>query len=480
MSDSEGGPESGSSVRPDDGERETGTFSRREFLLGGGTVGTLALGGAGAYLSMSSESDEESSFLLQQGYLRYEVDPISKEEMNVREFYDYTDTSASPEGDVVREDAASRMFIYDGPVDSSLVFLHGSRAVDHGGTATFSFSGLSRDRGEWAVRDDPTSVSDDFEKWEGGTQQVKWEWGENTTDGGAYWGILDRDDFTVSVNPKTLRGVDSWRFLSGELDDLERYDLSREKPVKLKPARGRTVKRANVDVMPESEENEFDPYSEELLTVAVEAPPDGVDESEWVGPDDLDPGNYAVNFGSKRYLAGQNAAQPQKYFTKGGTLYLQYKASAANFTLDSAYGYLVTKTGEKTYVRGRDTVRPGGFDNVDEEAAQLVVTDIHADPEGDDAENLADEYVEFENDGDEELDLSGYTIEDEAGRRFDVPEEFVLGPDETFRLHTGSGDRTESDLYWGLDRPVWNNDGDTVLVVDAGGGTVLEYTYPRQ
>jgi hypothetical protein len=467
-------------VQPSESESQSPGLGRREFLIGSGAAGVLALGGAGAFFSMSADSETEPSFLLQQGYLRYEVDPISKGDMNVEQFYDYTDTSASPEGDIAQTDAASRMFIYDGPVNASLVFLHGSTDVDHGGTATFSFSGLSRDKGEWAVRDDPLSVSDDFEKWEGGNAKVKWEWGANTSDGGAFWGGLDRQDFTISVNPKTLRGVDAWRFLSGELGNLTRYDLSREKPVKIKPTKGKSVKEANIDIMPDAEEAEFDPYTNESLTVAVKQPPAGVDESEWVGPDDLDPGNYAVNFGSKQYLAGQNAAQPQNYSKEGGTLYLEYKAKSANFSLSSAYGYLVSKAGEKTYVRGRDVVYPGGFDNVDEEPAQLVVSDLHVDPENDDRKNLAEEYVEFTNDGDAELDLSNYTVRDEAGAAFGVPDGFVLGPGESVRLHTGAGESTETDLYWDAGSPVWNNDGDTVVVLDENANEVLAYNYPRE
>jgi len=478
----EPGARSESSARDGDasGENESG-LGRREFAISGGAVGVLALGGAGAYLSMGSGSGgAESPFLLQQGYLRYEVDPISKGEMNVEQFYDYTDTSASPEGDIVQTDAASRMFIYDGPVNSSLVFLHGSTDVDHGGTAAFSFSGLSRDQGEWAVRDDPMSVSDDFEKWDGGNAKVKWEWGTNTSDGGAFWGGLDREDFTISVTPKTLRGVDAWTFVSGELGSLIRHDLFREKPVKIKPTKGKTVKKANLDIMPDSEVAEFDPYSNESLTVAVKRPPSGVDESEWVAPDELDPGNYAVNFGSKRYLAGQNAAQPQSYAMEGDSLRLQYKAKAANFSLDSAYGYLVSKAGEKTYVRGRDVVKPGGFENADREEPQLVVSNLHVDPEGDDRENLTEEYVEFRNDGDEELDLSEHTVRDETGWEFHLPSEFVLQAGDAFRLHTGAGEWTETDLYWDAGQPVWNNDGDTVIVLDENANEVLAYDYPRE
>jgi len=470
--DSNGGAATPSAT--DDGGGASG-LGRREFLLGSGTLGALALGGTGAYLS--SRPDDDASYLLQQGYLRYEVTALSKGDLTVEEFYDYTGTSAAPHGDVVADDDASRMFVYDGPVGASLVFLHGSRDVDHGGTAAFSFSGLSRSQGEWAVRDDPTSVSDDFTPWENGNQRVRWEWGANTTDGGAFWGGLGRDDFTIKVAPKTLRGVDAWRFLSGDLGDLDRYDLSREKPVKLKPAKGRTVKRANVEIMPDSDENAFDPYANDRLTVAVKRPPADADPDAWVAPSDLDPGNYSVNFGSKRYLAGQNAAQPQTYFARDGTLYLEYKTKAAHFSLDSAYGYLVTKLDDQTYVRGRDIVRPGGFDNADEDAAQLVVSDLHVAP---DSGDLTDEYVAFANDGDDALDISGYTIRDEAGWEFHVDTDVVLGPGARVRLHTGAGEWTDTDLYWDAGEPVWDDDGDTVIVLDADGNTVLRYSYPRR
>jgi len=466
-------------VRQSDGD--SSKLSRRTLLIG---TGILAGGLTGAYLGTRSSDSNESTFLLRQGYLRYEVDPIQKEssEMTVREFYNYQrqQTSADPESDIIRENAASRMFIYDGPVDASLVFLHGSPEVDHGGTAVFSCSGLSRDAGEWALRDDPPAIDDDFESWDGGNQQIKWGWGPHKTDGGAYWGVLDREDFSITITPKTLRGVNAWKFLSGELDSLESHTLSQEKPVQLKPARGRTVKSMNVDIMPNAAENEFDPYASETITVAVEPPPDGGDKSEWIDPDELDPGNYSVNFGSRRYLAGENAAQPQSYFRQDDTLYLRYTTRAANFSLDSAYGYLVSKVGENTYVRGRDTVQPGGFDNVDTEESQLVVTDIHENPEGQDADQLNDEYVAFKNDGDERLDLTGYTIEDAQEATFDIPDGFVLEANETFQLHTGAGDRSQSDLYWGRGRPVWNNDGDVISVIDANGETVLEYTYPRK
>ncbi|QLC34370.1 lamin tail domain-containing protein [Halarchaeum sp. CBA1220] len=460
-----------------DAADDASSLSRREFALGG--VGVLALGGAGAYLSTSGSGSSESTYVLQQGYLRWEVDPLSHEDATVEEFYDYQtrSSSASPAVDVASEPAASRVFLYAGPVGTSLVFLHGSPEVDHGGTAFLKFSGLSRSAGEWAVRDDPMGTDDDFEKWEGGNAKVKWQWDANTTDGGAFWGVEDAQ--TITITPKTLQGVDAWRFLTGDPGNATAFDLSTEKPAKLKPADGRAVKRANVAIMPDEDPNEFDPYAKSTLTVVVKQPPEGADASEWVDPSDVDPGNYSVYFGSKDYLAGQNGASPQKYFRQDGDLYLQYKTKSAQFSLDSAYGYLVGKTGSNTWFRGRDTVRPGGFDNTEREPSQLVVTDLNVDPEGGDREHLASEYVEFTNDGDDPLDMTGYTVVDAEGWEFHLPDGFTLEAGASFRLHTGEGEWDEDDLYWGLDTPVWGNDGDTVRVRDAEGELVLEYGYPR-
>ena len=465
-------------------EKERGssdtTLPRREFVIGGGAIGALALGSAGLYLSMDDGGDSaETSYLVQQGKLRWEVTPLSAGDRNVRELYAY-DTAHDTSGDVpetlIETDAASRLFIYEGPVDSSLVFYHGSPDVDHGGTARFSFSGLSRDSGEWAVRDDPIGVDDDYEPWEGGNQVVEWGWGAGKTDGGAFYGALDRDDFTVTITPKTLRGVEAWRFLSGSVSDPQSFELYDQKPVRIKPTKkGKSVDRVNVEIMPDSEDNAFDPYGNDRITVAIRSPPDS---EGWAAPGDIDPGNYEVNFGSRSYLAGGNAAQPQSYTREDGDLLLEYKINAANFTLDSAYGFLVGKTGENTWFRGRDVVRPGGFDNTGGGPAggELVVTDVNADPDGD---ALTEEYVAFENIGNESIEMTGYEIHDESGATFSIPEGFTVDSGESVRLYTGSGEDSETALYWNRGQPVWNDDGDTITVEDNAGETVLEYAYPR-
>jgi len=84
------------------------------------------------------------------------------------------------------------------------------------------------------------------------------------------------------------------------------------------------------------------------------------------------------------------------------------------------------------------------------------------DAAGDDRANRNDEYVVFENTDSSTLDLSGWTVTDAADHT--VPDGTTLAPGEPLTLHTGSGDDTASDRYWGSGSPIWNNGGDTVTV----------------
>ena len=126
-----------------------------------------------------------------------------------------------------------------------------------------------------------------------------------------------------------------------------------------------------------------------------------------------------------------------------------------------------------------------GSDDTDEEnettsvdpAAALEVAAINADAEGDDGENLSDEYVVFENAGDEPIELSGWTVEDEADHRYEFPQGVTLDAGARVTLRTGSGTDTDTDLYWGAGSPIWNNGGDTVILSNADGERVLEVSY---
>jgi micrococcal nuclease len=107
----------------------------------------------------------------------------------------------------------------------------------------------------------------------------------------------------------------------------------------------------------------------------------------------------------------------------------------------------------------------------------VTVAEIVADAPGNDNNNLDGEYVVLSNQGAETVDLSGWTVSDEAGHEYRVPDGTTLSPGASVRIVTGSGTDGDGRLYWGRTGAVWNNGGDTVTVRDASGTIVAERSY---
>ena len=108
-------------------------------------------------------------------------------------------------------------------------------------------------------------------------------------------------------------------------------------------------------------------------------------------------------------------------------------------------------------------------------AGPLQITGVKYNPPGDDTLDLNQEYVVFEvlATG----SLQGYAVEDESGHRFEFPDR-VYQKGQTLTLHSGRGNATQSDLYWGESgSAIWNNDGDMVKVLDPQGRIVESYVY---
>jgi len=106
----------------------------------------------------------------------------------------------------------------------------------------------------------------------------------------------------------------------------------------------------------------------------------------------------------------------------------------------------------------------------------LALAEINADAGGNDNENLNDEYIVFANRGESKLNITGWTVSDDANHRYTL-DRFTLASGARVTLHTGSGTDTDSDLYWGAGSPVWNNGGDIVTVRTVDGSVVLEERY---
>ena len=108
---------------------------------------------------------------------------------------------------------------------------------------------------------------------------------------------------------------------------------------------------------------------------------------------------------------------------------------------------------------------------------QLRVADVSYDPTGDDASSLDDEWVEIVNESYGTVNMSRWTVRDESSsNRFVVPN-LSLNPGDTLRIITGCGTDGGGTVYWCSDLPVWNNDGDTVILQDELGNTVEHWPY---
>ena len=128
------------------------------------------------------------------------------------------------------------------------------------------------------------------------------------------------------------------------------------------------------------------------------------------------------------------------------------------------------------------------FDDAEEEAREagrviwspsnftVSVKNLNYDAQGSDGDNLNDEYVVFENPGNATLDLTGWMVIDTANNLY-VFSTFSLGNETSVTLHTGSGTDSDENLFWGSSKPIWNNDGDALILRDSEGFFVVQYSY---
>jgi hypothetical protein len=103
----------------------------------------------------------------------------------------------------------------------------------------------------------------------------------------------------------------------------------------------------------------------------------------------------------------------------------------------------------------------------------VVITRLVYDPAGNDSSG---EYVQLANRGSAPVTLTGWTLRDRGGSVYTFPA-FTLQPGASVRVWNQSGQNNNSNLYWGLNRAVWDNSGDTATLRDASGALVAEYRY---
>lgn len=110
----------------------------------------------------------------------------------------------------------------------------------------------------------------------------------------------------------------------------------------------------------------------------------------------------------------------------------------------------------------------------------LSITEFNFNAEGNDSEteNLNNEFVIFKNSCDYEIDLSEWTVKDEATHSFTFPP-FILESTWQVTLHSGFGEDSVHDLFWNSSNAIWNNSGDTLFLRNWQGELVLYKSYPE-
>jgi hypothetical protein len=92
----------------------------------------------------------------------------------------------------------------------------------------------------------------------------------------------------------------------------------------------------------------------------------------------------------------------------------------------------------------------------------IEITHVEGDPPGDD---VLGEYVLIENQGTANENMTGWKLKNEENDTFRFPV-FILKAGSEVTVWTREGANTETDLYWGSERSIWDNGGDCATLLD--------------
>lgn len=91
--------------------------------------------------------------------------------------------------------------------------------------------------------------------------------------------------------------------------------------------------------------------------------------------------------------------------------------------------------------------------------------------------DLDSEALVIANEGSRQIPLANWKLEDGQGNVYTFKPFILFGQGARVMIHTGSGQDTTSDLYWGLSFPAWEL-GETATLRDADGTARATFTIP--
>jgi Lamin Tail Domain len=112
--------------------------------------------------------------------------------------------------------------------------------------------------------------------------------------------------------------------------------------------------------------------------------------------------------------------------------------------------------------------------NSDSTESNIAITEANFVATSPEKENLNDEWIEITNQGEEDVSLEGWTLSDQQNHTYTFPD-LVLMAGASIKVHTGSGEDTDEDIYCNRNTPIWNNEGDVATLADAEGFVAARY-----
>jgi hypothetical protein len=90
-----------------------------------------------------------------------------------------------------------------------------------------------------------------------------------------------------------------------------------------------------------------------------------------------------------------------------------------------------------------------------------------------------EEYVSIKNTEGQAQDMTDWTLRDENKNIYNFPDNFRLLSGKSVKVWTKSGNDTSTDLYWGLDEPVWNLGSDCGYLRNEDNVRISSYCYSQ-